>query len=496
MKKTTANTRLDEYFRKPHEIITDKKIMSGFRLYSLELDNKSILTDRIELINNLNSNLDNYFTLIIGNNGTGKSRILSEIARFFNKLNQENTQPNLFKDSYFEYNFAPSKIIAVTNSISDKFPIDQSFRTLRNSTHQFYHREFNYNYLGTRNRINSFSNKALMNRALEIVFESYSQFDVSRNYRHIFDYLNYEPIIKLNYRLDISYFEKIKDISPKTLINYVEVSSANRFAYRNESLINIVKERANEMCIFIQDKLHNLKPENELTINFSEKNIGRIHKDNSLYSENVNKYDLINILRRIGLIRAFEIQVYKKGGTPFNFSEASSGEANILSTLLSLVPLLKDNSLILIDEPEISLHPLWQAKYIDLLNKILENVSGCHVIIASHSPFLASDLKPDSSNAVSLKNKRGIISASTIDKSTYGWSAEDILLNVFEMESTRSFDLYENVSNALSLLANENRSNEALKKIQHQLKEFYPSILDDDPIKSVIKAIFEANSNE
>jgi len=152
--------------------------------------------------------------------------------------------------------------------------------------------------------------------------------------------------------------------------------------------------------------------------------------------------------------------------------------------------------LILIDEPEISLHPLWQAKYIDLLNKVLENVSGCHVIIASHSPFLASDLKPNNSSVVSLKNKKGFISASTIDKSTYGWSAEDILLNVFEMESTRNFDLYKSVSKALVLLANEKRSNEALINIQNKLKEFYPSILDDDPIKPVIKAIFEANSNE
>ena len=262
----------------------------------------------------------------------------------------------------------------------------------------------------------------------------------------------------MNYRLYSSYFEKSRDITPKTLIEFVEETSAgNRFVYRNEGIINIVKERANELCEFILDKLYYRKSENELTINFSEKNIGRIHRDNSLYSENVYEYDLINILRRIGLIRTFEIQVYKKGGAPFNFSDASSGEANILSTLLSLVPLLKDNCLILIDEPEISLHPLWQAKYIDLLKRILENVSGCHIITASHSPFLASDLKPNTSSVVSLKNKKGTISSSIIDKSTYGWSAEDILLNVFEMESTRNFDLYENVSNALSLLANEKR---------------------------------------
>ncbi|MCA9750061.1 MAG: ATP-binding protein [Romboutsia sp.] len=332
--------------------------MNGFRLYSLGIENKSIVTDRVNLVSNTNSSYDNYFSLIIGNNGTGKSRILSEIARFFNKLKQEENQSNLFGDSYFEYNSIPSKVIAVTNSISDKFPIDQSFRPSRNSTLNFYHRDFKYNYLGTRNRVNSFSNKALMNRALEIVFESYSEFDVSRNFRHIFDYLDYEPIIKLSYRLNSSYFEKINEISPKSLINFVEERNSNRFVSRNEQIIDIVKSRANELCNFLLDKLYYRQSENELTINFSEKNIGRIYRDNSLYSENVYEYELINILRKIGLIRTFEIQVFKKGGKPFNFRDASSGEANILSTLLSLVPLLKDDSLILIDEPEISLHPL------------------------------------------------------------------------------------------------------------------------------------------
>ena len=233
-----------------------------------------------------------------------------------------------------------------------------------------------------------------------------------------------------------------------------------------------------------------------MTINFSEKNIVRIRIDNSIYNENVYEYEIISILRKIGLIRTFEIQVFKKGGTPFNFREASSGEANILSTLLSLIPLLKNDSLILIDEPEISLHPQWQAKYIDLLNKILENVAGCHIIIASHSPFLASDLKPNNSSVISLRNRKGMIYSKTIDKSTYGWSSEDILLNVFEMQSTRNFNLYENVSKALILLANNDRSNQELIRIQNKLREFYPSILDKDPMKSVIKAIFEVNSNE
>lgn len=468
--------------------------MSGFKLYSLEINNKLINTEKIQLINEYNPNSDNYYSLIIGNNGTGKSRILSEIAKFFNS--QNNGKLQLFKEPNFQYNKIPSKIIAITNSISDKFPVDKSFRPSLHSSQEIYHRDFIYNYLGTRNSVNSFSSRALMNRALEIVFESYSELDVSRNYRHIFDYLDYEPIIKLNYSFSRSVFRLVPYINQATLIEYVEKESRNRFSIKSEFLRNIISERGKEICNFIINKLQNDTNESELTINFSEKNISRIRGNNSLYSDNVYEYELISILRKIGFISSFNIQVFKKGGAPFNFKDASSGEANILSTLLSLIPLLKNDSLILIDEPEISLHPQWQSKYVDLLNKILDSVTGCHIIIASHSPFLASNLKPNNSSVISLRNRKGTIYGKSIDKSTYGWSSEDILLNVFEMESTRNYKLNEYVSKALALLANNNRSKQDLTRIQNKLQEFYPFILENDPMKSVIKAIFEVKVDE
>ena len=341
-----------------------------------------------------------------------------------------------------------------------------------------------------------------MNRALEIVFESYSEIDVSRNYRHIFDYLDYEPIIKLSFRFGgsniYSYNKSLfRNITPDILVEYVEQKHNNSDFFKpNESLVNIVKDRAEDLCNFILDKSSSYTTRKSLTVNFSTKNIKRIQEDSSLYEDNLHEYELVNILKKIGLLSYLEIQVFKKGGRSFNFSDASSGEANILSTLLALIPLLKNNSLILIDEPEISLHPLWQSRYIDLLNKILENVSGCHIIIASHSPFLASNLKPNNSCVIKLENHKDTISSSKICKSTYGWSAEDILLNVFEMETTRNFDLYQSVSKALLLLSDNKRSNEELKLIQSNLKSFYPSLLDNDPIKPVIEAIFKANSHE
>lgn len=457
--------------------------MNGFRLFSVGFNDKTISTETIELINkeNINSS-DNYYTLLIGNNGTGKSRILSKVTRYFNERLRIRRQKLLFDENELIFNRLPEKVIAVTNSISDKFPIDRSFRTYRpDNKESFLHSDLNYNYLGTRNKFNSFSSGALINKTLEIVLENYYELDISRNYRYIFDYLDYEPIIKLRYRLSIRsrHFDlsSIKGLK-EHIVSQNEKYNPNYYISDNE-----IKE--------LHKFLINRSPNNdfEILINFSEKNIHRISKDSSIYDEKFYNFKMISILKKIRLITNNEIIVYKKGGDPFSFKDASSGEANILSTLLSLIPLLKNNSLVLIDEPEISLHPLWQSKYIDLLKKIFKSVKGCHIIIATHSPFLASSLEPDKSAVISLTNNKGIIKSELIKSSTFGWGVNDILLDVFNMPTTRNLNLYNVVSEALNILADEKHLKNDLVKTQQILKEYYPYIKENDPIKSVINTI-------
>ena len=89
----------------------------GFRLYSIRTDYHNL-----QLVDvGHNDDNSNYTTLLIGNNGTGKSTILSTIARHFNEVfKYRYAQETLFPDR-FKYKTAPSKVIATTHSISDKF---------------------------------------------------------------------------------------------------------------------------------------------------------------------------------------------------------------------------------------------------------------------------------------------------------------------------------------------------------------------------------------
>lgn len=65
----------------------------------------------------------------------------------------------------------------------------------------------------------------------------------------------------------------------------------------------------------------------------------------------------------------------------------SSGERQLL-TMLYAVNRMSNNSIVLIDEPEISLHIDWQE---NLLEKMMEQLKDRQIIVCTHSPATASD---------------------------------------------------------------------------------------------------------
>ena len=73
-----------------------------------------------------------------------------------------------------------------------------------------------------------------------------------------------------------------------------------------------------------------------------------------------------------------------------DLSDLSSGEQNVIVMIYYLVFEYNKNKLLLIDEPEISLHVAWQYQYIEELEEILELNDG-QAIIATHSPQIIGE---------------------------------------------------------------------------------------------------------
>jgi predicted ATPase len=75
--------------------------------------------------------------------------------------------------------------------------------------------------------------------------------------------------------------------------------------------------------------------------------------------------------------------IFNKEGKTITPYHLSAGEKQILIILLKVVLQEDQASILLLDEPELSLHVAWQLKLIDTIQRLTAN---CQLIIATHAP--------------------------------------------------------------------------------------------------------------
>lgn len=77
-------------------------------------------------------------------------------------------------------------------------------------------------------------------------------------------------------------------------------------------------------------------------------------------------------------------------GKPIDIDCLSSGEQNEIILLYNFIFQISSNSILLIDEPENSLHVEWQSVFYEELEEIC-NMNNIQVIVATHSPQIIGE---------------------------------------------------------------------------------------------------------
>ena len=127
-------------------------------------------------------------------------------------------------------------------------------------------------------------------------------------------------------------------------------------------------------------------------------------------------------------------------GDDVTIDNLSSGEQQLYARVVSLMILNPHNSIILIDEPEIALHPKWQ---IDIM-KIYESIGkNNQFIVTTHSPFIIAQTPYKNLTFLMKENERIVtkqfneapldVDINTIVKTVMG--AEYIPLNIQELHN-------------------------------------------------------------
>ena len=114
-----------------------------------------------------------------------------------------------------------------------------------------------------------------------------------------------------------------------------------------------------------------------------------------LFDEELNKIELFRkmlndrLLMKQVVVNATDGIAVESTETGFDIplEKLSSGEQHLLVLYYDMIFRFTEGTLVLVDEPEISLHVSWQKRFVGELIKILE-INGMKAIIATHSPSL------------------------------------------------------------------------------------------------------------
>ncbi len=115
------------------------------------------------------------------------------------------------------------------------------------------------------------------------------------------------------------------------------------------------------------------------------------------------------------------------------FSGLSSGERQIV-TLIYAVNRMNKQKLVLIDEPEISLHVDWQR---ELLKTISKQSSDCQIIVCTHSPVIAGDYDESMTEINLTPTNKQLWIDDSIDRDDFPYSEdEDDVMDSDEFQET------------------------------------------------------------
>lgn len=159
-------------------------------------------------------------------------------------------------------------------------------------------------------------------------------------------------------------FDKVKEIQ-KALSEY-EIS-----ATKEDSHPTYKVENANALQVYIDDA------EKKLAV-FS-----------NLLSKLKAFTDILNerrfTFKRIAISKEEGFKFTTDQGKSLALGDLSSGEQQEVVLLYELLFKVKAGTLVLIDEPELSLHIVWQKQFLDDLFKIIA-LQKINIVIATHSP--------------------------------------------------------------------------------------------------------------
>ncbi|WP_374122490.1 AAA family ATPase [Leptotrichia hongkongensis] len=256
-----------------------------------------------------------------------------------------------------------------------------------------------------------------------------------------------------------------KIIYVPTEINFEEIKKAQTNLKKEYSFINIVDSyEIKDIPSYIATRISKVANEEE------DLTMGQVRK--KVFEEINGIFEILELDVKLSEISKDENSMpifTDSSGKKFGINELSSGEKQLFLRTLAIKMLEPENSIIMIDEPELSLHPKWQQKIIDVYKKIGKNNQ---IILATHSSHILGSVEKE--NIILLvKNKNGAVEVRTGENfgNSYGQTMERILEDIMGLETDRNPSVYELLNQVKEMVKNDNYESFEFERKYSKIKD-------------------------
>lgn len=165
---------------------------------------------------------------------------------------------------------------------------------------------------------------------------------------------------------------------------------------------------------------------------------------------------------------------------PFIWNKLSSGQKSLFFIFINLINCINENSLVIIDEPELHLHPNAISNFLKQLNLILD-IFESFAIISTHSPLIVQETPSSKVNIFKTIDNYPFIDGINIE--TFGTNLNHIIKEIFDVHESES-----NYREVFTQLINNKFSIESIENM-------FSNNLSENTTSYLINKIVEMNND-
>ncbi|MEE4105643.1 AAA family ATPase [Pseudomonas viridiflava] len=418
----------------------------------------------------------NSFTVIVGKNGSGKSRLLR-------KLTHSCVQTFVTKEpvGFKEIAQLPRNVIAVSTSPFDRFPMASFGPNIRNGDRYVDDAKGYYFYQGLRGLYTYNLSVSYMVQIIGGVIRALMTNEARLGtILDVLDYLGFEKGLQINLTCEITR-PTLERLAAKGGIDEYIIGGRRTGTEVRRLLGKIIEEPLEykeEVAEAIGHYVNVGSPRN-IDISLTDDGFDAV--------AGVLDERFITLME-CGVLRLKLLALRKKGlQKPVRINDASSGEQCVVMTMLGIAARIKDGSLICIDEPEICLHPEWQERYIQLLMSTFRGFHSCQFVIATHSPQIVSRLGSENCYVLDLQNN-------TLQRAEAfnNRSADFQLAQVFNAPGFKNEYMMRELLSIVTTLSSGKSLSPKQKSFIDDAKGLKGAFSHDDPVLQLTKLVEEA----